>query len=273
MHLRIDRNASEPLVQQIVAGVSGWIRGNRVRAGTRIPSIRQLARENQAQPVQRDRGLRPPGRPGDAGIAARLGVLRRRGARRHYRPRQRMARRRGKRMGPVQRQLDETQARLRLDSGQLAGSRGTQLRDPPGRPQRTRRAVRLQHSAGPAGAAPAHPETPAADRYPCRPGADPHHHRRQPCPRPVGTHAAQAGRRGGGGEPRLLQPVQPAEVPRGEDARRAAHPPRPGHRRAGDDPPRAQAEVPFHQQHVPQPHRHQPQPLSGPPRAATGRAA
>lgn len=46
-----------------------------------------------------------------------------------------------------------------------------------------------------------------------------------------------------------------------------------GHRRAGDDPPRAQAEVPFHQQHVPQPHRHQPQPLSGPPRAATGRAA
>ncbi|EEI86875.1 hypothetical protein HMPREF0072_0561, partial [Anaerococcus lactolyticus ATCC 51172] len=34
MHLRIDRNASEPLVQQIVAGVSGWIRGNRVRAGT-----------------------------------------------------------------------------------------------------------------------------------------------------------------------------------------------------------------------------------------------
>ncbi|MBE0969781.1 GntR family transcriptional regulator, partial [Escherichia coli] len=39
--------ASEPLVQQIVAGVSGWIRGNRVRAGTRIPSIRQLARENQ----------------------------------------------------------------------------------------------------------------------------------------------------------------------------------------------------------------------------------
>ncbi|MBV6330518.1 GntR family transcriptional regulator, partial [Pseudomonas aeruginosa] len=47
MHLRIDRNASEPLVQQIVAGVSGWIRGNRVRAGTRIPSIRQLARENQ----------------------------------------------------------------------------------------------------------------------------------------------------------------------------------------------------------------------------------
>ncbi|MCF1772657.1 winged helix-turn-helix domain-containing protein, partial [Pseudomonas aeruginosa] len=35
------------LVQQIVAGVSGWIRGNRVRAGTRIPSIRQLARENQ----------------------------------------------------------------------------------------------------------------------------------------------------------------------------------------------------------------------------------
>ncbi len=28
-----------------------------------------------AQPVQRDRGLRPPGRPGDAGIAARLGFF------------------------------------------------------------------------------------------------------------------------------------------------------------------------------------------------------
>lgn len=48
MHLRIDRKASEPLVQQIVAGVSGWIRGNRVRAGTRIPSIRQLARKTSS---------------------------------------------------------------------------------------------------------------------------------------------------------------------------------------------------------------------------------
>ena len=153
MHLRIDRNASEPLVQQIVAGVSGWIAAI---ASAPARGFRRYASwpGKPAQPVQRDRGLRPPGRPGDAGIAARLGVLRRRGARRHYRPRQRMARRRGKRMGPVQR-LDETQARLRLDSGQLAGSRGTQLRDPPGRPQRTRRAVRLQHSAGPAGAAPA----------------------------------------------------------------------------------------------------------------------
>ncbi|MCW8024226.1 MULTISPECIES: PLP-dependent aminotransferase family protein [Pseudomonas aeruginosa group] len=47
MQLRIDREASAPLVQQIVEGVSGWMRGNRVRAGTRVPSIRQLARENR----------------------------------------------------------------------------------------------------------------------------------------------------------------------------------------------------------------------------------
>ncbi|MEG6558984.1 hypothetical protein V1999_32060, partial [Pseudomonas aeruginosa] len=43
MHLRIDRNASEPLVQHIVAGVIGCIRGNLDRACTRIPSIRQLS--------------------------------------------------------------------------------------------------------------------------------------------------------------------------------------------------------------------------------------
>lgn len=46
MELRIDRQALVPVVQQIVDALVGWIRQDSVEPGTRLPSIRQLAREN-----------------------------------------------------------------------------------------------------------------------------------------------------------------------------------------------------------------------------------
>ncbi|MCQ6258130.1 PLP-dependent aminotransferase family protein [Pseudomonas sp. Q11] len=46
MELRIDRQALVPVVQQIVDALAGWIRQDAVQPGTRLPSIRQLAREN-----------------------------------------------------------------------------------------------------------------------------------------------------------------------------------------------------------------------------------
>ncbi|MGF6154459.1 PLP-dependent aminotransferase family protein [Pseudomonas fluorescens] len=46
MELRIDRQALVPVVQQIVDALAGWIRQSAVEPGTRLPSIRQLAREN-----------------------------------------------------------------------------------------------------------------------------------------------------------------------------------------------------------------------------------
>jgi len=46
MELRIDRQALVPVVQQIVDALAGWIRQGAVEPGTRLPSIRQLARDN-----------------------------------------------------------------------------------------------------------------------------------------------------------------------------------------------------------------------------------
>jgi DNA-binding transcriptional MocR family regulator len=46
MELRIDRQALVPVVQQIVDALAGWIRQDAVEPGTRLPSIRQLARDN-----------------------------------------------------------------------------------------------------------------------------------------------------------------------------------------------------------------------------------
>lgn len=46
MELRIDRQALVPVVQQIVDALVGWIRQGAVEPGTRLPSIRQLARDN-----------------------------------------------------------------------------------------------------------------------------------------------------------------------------------------------------------------------------------
>ncbi len=46
MDLRIDRQALVPVVQQIVSAVAQWIRKDEVSPGTRLPSIRQLARDN-----------------------------------------------------------------------------------------------------------------------------------------------------------------------------------------------------------------------------------
>ncbi len=46
MDLGIDRQALVPVVQQIVSAVAEWIRKDGVSPGTRLPSIRQLARDN-----------------------------------------------------------------------------------------------------------------------------------------------------------------------------------------------------------------------------------
>lgn len=46
MELRIDRQALVPVVQQIVDALAGWIRQDAVEPGTRLPSVRQLARQN-----------------------------------------------------------------------------------------------------------------------------------------------------------------------------------------------------------------------------------
>ena len=46
MELRIDRQALVPLVQQIVDALAGWLRQSEVSPGTRLPSVRQIARDN-----------------------------------------------------------------------------------------------------------------------------------------------------------------------------------------------------------------------------------
>lgn len=46
MELRIDRQALVPVVQQIVDALVSWVRQDTVQPGTRLPSVRQLAREN-----------------------------------------------------------------------------------------------------------------------------------------------------------------------------------------------------------------------------------
>lgn len=45
MNLTLDRQSSTPLVQQLVDQLQGWISSQRLRPGSRLPSIRQLARE------------------------------------------------------------------------------------------------------------------------------------------------------------------------------------------------------------------------------------
>ena len=45
MNLILDRHSSSPLVQQLADQLQGWIERQRLRPGSRLPSIRQLARE------------------------------------------------------------------------------------------------------------------------------------------------------------------------------------------------------------------------------------
>ena len=47
MRLELDRASRQPLAQQIADQLRAWIRRSRVRPGTRLPSIRQLAKEQQ----------------------------------------------------------------------------------------------------------------------------------------------------------------------------------------------------------------------------------
>jgi len=46
MELRIDRQALVPVVQQIVDALADWLRCDEVSPGTRLPSVRQIARIN-----------------------------------------------------------------------------------------------------------------------------------------------------------------------------------------------------------------------------------
>jgi DNA-binding transcriptional regulator YhcF (GntR family) len=46
MELRIDRQALVPVVQQIVDALAEWLRRGEVSPGTRLPSVRQIARIN-----------------------------------------------------------------------------------------------------------------------------------------------------------------------------------------------------------------------------------
>src|SRR5689334_18625946 len=46
MELRIDRQALVPVVQQIVDALTGWLHSSGVSPGTRLPSVRQIARIN-----------------------------------------------------------------------------------------------------------------------------------------------------------------------------------------------------------------------------------
>ncbi|KNH46490.1 PLP-dependent aminotransferase family protein [Pseudomonas lini] len=46
MELRIDRQALVPVVQQIVDALADWLRRDEVSPGTRLPSVRQIARIN-----------------------------------------------------------------------------------------------------------------------------------------------------------------------------------------------------------------------------------
>src|ERR1700704_6509275 len=46
MDLKIDRQALVPVVQQIVNALAAWIHQGNAHSGTRLPSIRQLARDN-----------------------------------------------------------------------------------------------------------------------------------------------------------------------------------------------------------------------------------
>lgn len=46
MRLGLDRDADMPLVEQIVQGLARWLAERKVRAGTRMPSIRRLAIDN-----------------------------------------------------------------------------------------------------------------------------------------------------------------------------------------------------------------------------------
>nr|WP_284739081.1 PLP-dependent aminotransferase family protein [Pseudomonas sp. CG7] len=44
--MKIDRNVAEPVIRQLVTHLTGWIDAHGIRPGARMPSIRQLAREN-----------------------------------------------------------------------------------------------------------------------------------------------------------------------------------------------------------------------------------
>ncbi len=46
MDLKIDRNVAEPVIRQLVTHLMGWINAHGIRPSARMPSIRQLAREN-----------------------------------------------------------------------------------------------------------------------------------------------------------------------------------------------------------------------------------
>lgn len=50
MQLGLDRESDTPLVEQIVRALARWLMEGKVRAGVRMPSIRQLATDNKVSP-------------------------------------------------------------------------------------------------------------------------------------------------------------------------------------------------------------------------------
>lgn len=50
MELGLERQAPMPLVEQLVAGLERWLGSRKARPGTRLPSIRHLARSNAVSP-------------------------------------------------------------------------------------------------------------------------------------------------------------------------------------------------------------------------------
>ncbi len=51
MELSLDRQVPIPLVEQLVQGIEGWLSSRKARPGTRLPSIRRLARPTMSVPA------------------------------------------------------------------------------------------------------------------------------------------------------------------------------------------------------------------------------
>ena len=76
MKLELDRDNGVPLTEQIVAGVQNWVHSRNAHAGTKLPSIRQLAADcgadglaAQVSALMARAGGRPP-RLRTSGVAA-----------------------------------------------------------------------------------------------------------------------------------------------------------------------------------------------------------
>ena len=51
MHFHIDPNSNRPIIRQVIEQLQWQIVGGRIRAGDRLPSIRELARQLEVNPT------------------------------------------------------------------------------------------------------------------------------------------------------------------------------------------------------------------------------